>query len=470
MVRLEQKFLLQQKLSPQHVLFSTLLQMPVLALEQRIKAELELNPLLEEEIEIQEEQEEDEKLSEEDSEQEEDEIPEEENEIEWEDILNDEDTFEPKAPASRDQDEYSRPEVARMTLTDHLISQLHFNDIEEEEQAIGEYIIWNIDEDGYLSCSVEHIAESFNISTEEVEKVLKIIQTFDPPGIASRNLQECLLNQLLLKEDGLDYNLAVEIIRDHFDDFKNKRFEKLSRNTESSMEEIKEAMKIISKLNPKPGEGYIEVSSNYVIPDLIVEKMGNDFIISLNESNIPQLKISNSYKDMLLNGKNTPEEARKYIRQKLESARWLINSIQQRKVTMLKVMREILKKQREFFEKGTAYLKPMILKDIADEINMDISTISRVTNGKYVQTDYGVFELKYFFSEKMTTRDGEEVSTYSIKNRIKEIIAEEDSKKPLNDGEIAKILSDEGIPIARRTVAKYREQMMIPVSRLRRKI
>jgi len=448
--------------------------MPVLALEQRIKAELELNPLLEEEIELQEDLEEPKEEDSKDSDdpgsnEEEEQVEKDDDEIDWEDILNDEDNFEPQVTRSRDQEEYSRPEVAQLSLNDHLFSQLHFNDLDDHEHAIGEYIIWNINEDGYLSCSVEYIAESFNVSLEKVKKVLELIQTFDPPGIASRDLQECLLNQLILRDDG-DYSLPIKIISDYFNDFKNKRFEKLAKDTNSSLEEIKDAMRTISKLNPKPGEGYIEVAQNYIIPDLIVEKLGNDFIISINESNVPQLRISNSYRDMLLDKKNTPEEAKKYIRQKLESARWLINSIQQRKLTMLKVMREIVTKQKEFFEKGRAFLKPMILKDIAEEIEMDISTISRVTNGKYVQTDYGVFELKHFFSEKMTKTDGEEVSTFNIKNRIKEIIDEENSKKPLNDGEIAKMLSEEGIPIARRTVAKYREQMMIPVSRLRRKI
>jgi len=448
--------------------------MPVLALEQRIKAELELNPLLEEEIELQEDLEEPKEEDSKDSDdpgsnEEEEQVEKDDDEIDWEDILNDEDNFEPQVTRSRDQEEYSRPEVAQLSLNDHLFSQLHFNDLDDHEHAIGEYIIWNINEDGYLSCSVEYIAESFNVSLEKVKKVLELIQTFDPPGIASRDLQECLLNQLILRDDG-DYSLPIKIISDYFNDFKNKRFEKLAKDTNSSLEEIKDAMRTISKLNPKPGEGYIEVAQNYIIPDLIVEKLGNDYIISINESNVPQLRISNSYRDMLLDKKNTPEEAKKYIRQKLESARWLINSIQQRKLTMLKVMREIVTKQKEFFEKGRAFLKPMILKDIAEEIEMDISTISRVTNGKYVQTDYGVFELKHFFSEKMTKTDGEEVSTFNIKNRIKEIIDEENSKKPLNDGEIAKMLSEEGIPIARRTVAKYREQMMIPVSRLRRKI
>jgi len=483
MVRLEQRLSLQQRLSPQHVLFSTLLQMPVMALEQKIQTELEQNPLLEEQTDIETEQEQVDELSDplqeelKNSSEEETEPQEElnkEEEYDFEEFLNDENGYEFN-PTFRDPDEEDyRPDPAPVTLAEHLLSQFHFLQLSDKEREIGEYIIWNINEDGYLAADVETLVRNLSsppdkiVTTEQVEKVLKLIQTLEPVGIGARNLQECLVMQL--KEQDKDNKLPINILENHFDDFANKRFEKLIKNLGVAVEEVKKAIDVISKLNPKPGEGYINANENYIIPDLIVEKVGNEFIPSVNDSNVPQLRINNSYRRILTDGAKVPIETKKYIYQKLESARWLINSIQQRKLTMVKVMKEIIKRQRDFFEKGQRYIKPMILKDIADAIGMDISTISRVTNRKYVQTDYGVFELKYFFSDRMITEDGGEISTLRLKNQIKEIIENEDPKVPLTDGQIARMVAEIGIPIARRTVAKYREHMMIPVARLRRKI
>jgi len=482
MVRLEQRISLQQRLSPQHVLFSTLLQMPVMALEQKIKTELEQNPLLEEisdlEVEQQEETDSNDPVQEElkngdESDSEEKESEEEKEDFDIEDFINDDEGYEYTPSYRNQEDEDYRPDPAPVSLAEFLLSQFHFLQLSIEDSLIGEYIIWNINEDGYLAADVETIAENLStpdieVTVEQVEKILLMIQTLDPVGIGARNLRECLLVQLRDKENPNE--LSIKILKDNFDDFKNKRYEKLVKNLGVSIEEIKEAIIAISKLNPKPGEGYINVNENYIIPDLIVEKVGNEFIPSINEGNIPQLRINNAYRRMLTDGSNVPEETKKYIHQRLESARWLINSIQQRKITMIKVMKEIIKRQRDFFEKGRKYIKPMILKDIADAIGMDISTISRVTNGKYVQTDYGVFELKYYFSDKMKTDEGEEISTLRIKGQIKEIIENEDSRNPLTDGQIADIVIKKGIPLARRTVAKYREQMKIPVARLRREI
>ncbi|MEE9170736.1 MAG: RNA polymerase factor sigma-54, partial [bacterium] len=346
--------------------------------------------------------------------------------------------------------------------------QLHIiPDISEQEIMIGEYVIWNIDEDGYLKVDLGEIALNLEVTVEEVEKALKIIQSLEPVGIAARDLRECLLIQLGEKRGN---DLAKEILMDHFEDFKNKRFEKVSKKLEVSLEELKEALAEIGKLNPKPGEGYISQDQNYVTPDVIVERVDDEFVVSLNDSNIPALRINKGYRQMLANSKKVPSEVKSFIRKRLESARWLINSIHQRRATIFRVMSAIVERQHDFFEKGPGLLKPMILKDIAEYINMDISTISRVTNGKYVQTDFGVFELKYFFTERMTTSDGEEVSNKKIKDLIHKIIDNEDSTKPLNDQTIVKILEEEGYPIARRTVAKYREQMKIPVARMRRQI
>ncbi len=481
MPNLVQRLSLQLKQSPQQVLLSSLLQLPVLSLEQKLKTELEMNPLLEldeeMEMELAEEMDEEEVMkveSEDDSEStdgetEQDALDEfEKEEIDWDAILNDEDTYDVRMPRDDSAEVFERPEVAQTTLPEHLLTQLHMTDLSEEEMVVGEYIIWSINEDGYLTYPVETIAENLNVPPETVEKVLSVIQRFDPVGIGARSLQECLLIQLLEKEK--PNPLAVEILRDHFEDFKNKRYEKIAKKLEVSLDDIREAIEEITRLNPKPGEGYLLFHQNVIVPDLIVEKEDGEFRIVMNDWNIPHLRINNSYKKLLLDKKKSSKEARDYIRQSLESARWLINSIHQRRATILRVMEAIIDKQRDFFEKGPDHLKPMILKDIAEEIGMDISTISRVTNGKYVQTEYGVFELKHFFSERIKSDDGDDVSNKKIKAMIKEIIEQEDPSKPLNDQKIAHILKQRGYNVARRTVAKYREQMMIPVSRLRRKI
>lgn len=480
MPNLVQRLSLQLKQSPQQVLLSSLLQLPVLSLEQKLKTELEMNPLLEidEQMELVEEMEEEPELALEadgkednvDGEVEDDAMDEfEKEEIDWDTILNDEDTYEYRMPKDDSAEVYERPEVAHTTLPEHLLSQLHMtNDLSKEELVIGEYIIWNINEDGYLTYSVDLIADNLDVSAEEVEKVLNIIQHFEPLGIGARNLQECLLIQALEKKPRNE--IAITILKEHFDDFTNKRYEKITKKMEITLDDIRAAIEDIIKLNPKPGEGYILFHQNVIVPDLIVEKEDGEFRIIMNDWNVPHLRINNSYKKLLLDKKKSTKETRDYIRQSLESARWLINSIHQRRATILRVMEAIIDKQHDFFQQGKDHLRPMILKDIADEIGMDISTISRVTNGKYVQTEFGVFELKYFFSERIKSDAGEDVSNKKIKSLIKEIVDNEDPNRPLNDQRIAEMLKEKGFNVARRTVAKYREQMMIPVSRLRRKL
>ncbi len=477
MVRLGQHLSLQMKQSPQQVLLSSLLQLPIISLEQRIRTELELNPLLE----IDMNQEIDQDLDDEDAEIEiqpdkeesnaEDEVLENSQEdIDWEEILNDQEGFEIRVPREKDTEEFDRPEVFKETLTDHLFSQLNMTKLSPAEIVIGEYIIWNINNVGYLTVDVDTIAENLEEEegAESVEQVLAEIQKFDPPGIGARNLQECLLIQLLQQKPVNE--LAVKMIRDYFEDFKNKRFEKLAKDLEISMDDIKKVIEQIIKLNPKPGEGYLSYDNNYIVPDIEVRKEDGEFKISMHDWNIPHLRINNEYRKMMLDRKKSNKETRDFIRQRLESARWLINSIHQRRATIIRTMEAIIEKQHDFFEFGPEYLKPMILKDIAEEINMDISTISRVTNGKYVQTEWGVFELKAFFSEKYTTDEGEDVSNKKIKALIKTIIEKEPANRPYNDQKISVMLKAKGYPVARRTVAKYREQMSIPVSRLRRKI
>jgi len=485
MVNISQRLSQTLKQSPQQVLLSSLLQLPVLMLEQKIKMELETNPLLEQvdEMDLEQEQLEEEEqdmeleLKEEDKngelkEEKDDEVEAvEKDDIDWEAIVGDEENYEYRAPRDDSAEQFERPEVAKETLQENLLNQLHMQKLDEEQVMIGEYIIWNINEDGYLSCSVDLIAQNLGVGAEEVEKVLKVIQHFEPVGIAARHLQECLLIQLEEKEPC--HELALAIIRDDFDDFKNKRYEKIAKKLNITLEQIKQAIEEITHLNPKPGEGYFSYHENVVIPDITVERDGEEFNIFLNDSNIPHLRINNRYKNILLQKAGSQQrnkEAKEFVKKRLESARWLINSIHQRRLTILKVMETIIQKQRAFFENGKEFIKPMILKNIADEIGMDISTVSRVTNGKYVQTEHGVFELKYFFSEAIKSDDGEDVSNRMIKDLIKKMIEEEDKQDPLNDQTIAAKLKEQGYNVARRTVAKYREQMNIPVSRLRKEI
>ncbi|MFQ5751874.1 MAG: RNA polymerase factor sigma-54 [bacterium] len=482
MPNLVQRLSLQLKQSPQQVLLSSLLQLPILSLEQKIKLELEMNPLLEideqMEVELEEEMEEEpEVVLDTDSkdnkdgevENEEDAIDDiEKQEVDWDSILNDEDTYDFRMPKDHSAEVFERQEASQTTLPEHLLNQLHMTNLTEKEMVVGEYIIWSINEDGYLTFSVEMIADNLEVSIDVVEKVLEVVQQFDPTGIGARTLQECLLIQM---KDKIPHDtIALEILQDHFDDFTNKRYEKIAKKLDITLDEIRNVIAEITKLNPKPGEGYVLFHQNVIVPDLVVERDNGNFRIIMNDWNVPHLRINNSYKQLLLDKKKSSKETRDYIRQSLESARWLINSIHQRRATILRVMEAIIAKQRDFFEHGKEHLKPMILKDIADEISMDISTISRVTNGKYVQTEFGVFELKYFFSERIRSDAGDDVSNKTIKSIIKEIIGNEEPNKPLNDQKIAELLKEKGFNVARRTVAKYREQMMIPVSRLRRKI
>ena len=473
-MQLRQELKMRQELTlqPQQILRSELIQLPLLELELRVRSELEENPFLEE----------GEELEEVTSENESDEpaviaeaanTPEErekreDKEVDWEAILNDEDLYEHKSFRTAPIDYAEIPRPAVITLNEHLMEQLGYTYLNESEHQIGEYIIGNINKDGYLDLQVSEIADALSVSPDSVMTVLKKIQQFDPIGIASRDLRECLLTQLRAKEY---FNPNSETILDaHFDDFINKRFEVIARKMEISLEEVKKDFEEITKLNPKPGEGYFDEKQNYIIPDLVVTEIDDEFQVYLNDSNIPNFYINNAYRNMLLQQKKTDKKVKEFITRKLESARWFINAIHQRRTTMLRTMQAIVMKQEDFFRRGAKYLKPMILADIAEEVNMDISTISRVTNGKYVQTDWGVFELKYFFSEKMETSSGEKVSTKVIKQKIREIVDDEDKMNPLSDQAIVTELKNFGFNIARRTAQKYREQMRIPVKRMRREI
>jgi RNA polymerase sigma-54 factor len=468
---------LELTIQPLQILRSELIQLPLLELELRVRGELEENPFLDEA-----------EMPEDETAPEEDELPapqsadelDDENkqesppkteatEVDWEDILNDEDYYEykPKSlPATVEVQE--APRASTQTLSEYLISQLHMDRLLSEGIEIGEYIIGNLSRDGYLEISTEEIARDLNLPPERVERILKRVQTYDPPGIAARNLKECLLIQLQLQNN--PDPIAVRMIKECFAEFISKKYEIIARKLEITLERVKIAFDLVIKLNPKPGEGVFDEKQNYVVPDLVVTQVGEKFEVFLNEGNVPNFYINNEYRDMVLSRKKVDRKTREFVQKKLESARWFINAIHQRRTTMLRTMRAIVKKQEDFFRFGKEFLKPMILQDIADEISMDIATISRVTNGKYVQTDFGVFELKYFFSQRMETNEGEEVSTKIIKAKLKEIVDSEDKRCPYSDEKLAELLESVGYPIARRTVQKYREQMNIPVKRLRREI
>jgi RNA polymerase sigma-54 factor len=407
-------------------------------------------------------------------------------EFDIEDYMNDFDSdYEPEKLNRNKEDETFQPIApARESLSEHLINQLRLLDLTEEMYILGEEIIGNLDEDGYLKRSLKDIVEELemfehmHIPEEEAEKLLKQIQVFDPVGIACRTLQECLLVQLRsIPHDPYYAYLAEQLLLKHFDDFTKRRFDSIKQKMELTDESLKTTIELIQGLNPKPGEGNIQSEqNNQITPDFLIEKVDDNLIITLNDKTLPSVTISRQYLEMFRSNKKTRKSSDrekntyKFLREKFESAKWFIACIQQRRETLMKIMQAIVEKQYEFFEKGAKFLRPMIYKDIAEEINMDISTISRVVNGKYVQSPMGIHELKYFFSEGLATDTGEEVSNKHIKERLRELIDGEDKNSPYSDDRLAEMLNEEGIHIARRTVAKYREQLRLPIARLRRQL
>jgi RNA polymerase sigma-54 factor len=476
MINLQQQLRLGLRLTPQQVQYLKLLQLPTLALEQRIKMELELNPMLElnEEqdmtLELEERREEPEEQAEEQA----------DDGYTLDDYMNDDQNGykSPESFKSSDEDEsYEPPLPSVIPLSERLLSQFKMLTVEDDEVLLAEEILGNVDEDGYLRRDLSLIVQDLNLSyglnltTEKAEAVLQKILLLEPPGIAARSLQECLTAQLnagtcahSLKE------LAIRVLRDYFEDFKLKRYDSLERSLNISRETLKKVIELIQHLNPKPGEGEFSAQENYITPDFIVEKDNGEFIITLNDRNIPVLRINSAYKELVApKGKKVSAEAKEFVKKKFESAKWFIASIHQRRETLMKVMRAIIEKQRQWFEEGEI-LKPMIYKDVSEVVGVDISTISRVVNSKYVQTEFGVYPLRFFFTSGLESENGEDISNQSVKRRVKEIIASENPQDPMNDDKIADILKQEGIRIARRTVAKYREQLGLPIARMRRKV
>ena len=437
-----------QKLAPRQVLQARLLQLNTVNLEQAIINELEQNPLLEQ-VEPEDLQENQDTA---------DEASIDEIDVSIEDMYSDESTYY----LSEQKKDMPLPE--RHTLLENLIDQLKDLNLNEDQKEIAEEIIWNTNERGYLDTDIILIADRFDLLENEIEPILYKVQRLEPRGIASRNLQECLSIQLENEENSLPH----KIIHHYFDDFMHKRYDRIQDKLDCTKEELHNAIDHISHLNPNPGEGYLDKFQT-VIPDVIVREDGDDWLITTNDGGIPELRISKEYQSQIEEN-NLKSDAKKFIKEKMDSANWFIEAIAQRRITMINVMRSIIEFQPEWFGGNMDYLRPLKLQDIADRINMDISTISRSTRGKYADTPYGIFELKYFFTDSIELTDGSILGTFVIKRALEKIIQSEDKTKPMSDDALVGELIKVGYKMARRTVAKYRDQMGYPVARLRKEI
>ncbi len=479
------QFKLSQKLSPQQIQLMKLIQLPTLAFEQRLKQELEENPALEGGKENTNEFDDDLSNA---SEEINDSETIDADDINIDDYLSDDEIPDYRTQAnnySADDEDKSIPYASGVSFTQHLISQLNTFRLDDEEYKIAEFLVGSVDSSGYLRRSLEDIMDDLaftqNIYTteERIKSVLLIVQQLEPIGVAARNLQECLLIQLKNKKHTSSVELAIHIIEKAFDQFSKKHYKKLLKKFNINKNQLKDAILEIERLNPKPGGSY---SGNnrmveHVVPDFTIKIVDTQLELTLNGRNAPELHVSREYSNMLKGYKEAKQksksqkEAVQFIKQKLDAAKWFIEAIKQRQQTLFVTMSAIMHYQRDYFLTGDELkLKPMILKDIADEIEMDVSTVSRVANSKYVDTPYGTKLIKEFFSESMTNDQGEEVSTREIKKILRTVIENEDKKKPLTDEKLAKTLKEKGYPIARRTVAKYREQLDISVARLRKQI
>ncbi|MCO4822091.1 MAG: RNA polymerase factor sigma-54 [Flavobacteriaceae bacterium] len=478
------QFKLSQKLSPQQIQLMKLIQLPTQAFEQRLKQELEENPALENGKESTEEFDDD--FDNSDDYEDNDSIN--ADDINVDEYLSDDEIPDYRMQANNysvDDEEKSIPYASGTSFTQHLKNQLSTFRLNEEEAKIAEFLVGSIDESGYirreLADIMDDLAFTQNVYTEEhkIEAVLKIVHQLDPAGVGSRNLQECLLIQLQRKAKNINVELATTIIDKAFEQFTKKHYKKLLHKFDITETQLKDAIHEIERLNPKPGSSYAGNTRiiEHVVPDFTIKILDGELELTLNGRNAPELHVSREYNNMLKGYKESKEKSKSqkdaviFIKQKLDAAKWFIDAIRQRQQTLFVTMSAIMHYQKEYFLTGDERkLKPMILKDIADEIEMDVSTVSRVANSKYVDTPYGTKLIKEFFSESMKNDQGEDVSTREIKKILETVIEDEDKKKPLTDEKLAKILKEKGYPIARRTVAKYREQLEISVARLRKQI
>lgn len=466
-----------QTLSPQQILVVKLLELPTLEFEERIHAELLENPALDEGKEL--------------TPEEEEYANETEESVDYDaldDYLTEDDIPDYKLKEnnySKDNQPEDIPFADTTSFYDILLEQLGEQNLSEKEAAIGKYLIGSLDDDGLIRKSLESIDDELaiymgvNTSVKEIEKILKVIQEFDPPGVGSRSLQECLLIQIKRKPESPTRDLEWAIINDSYEEFTRKHWDKITQKLNLSEEELQAAIDEIIKLNPRPGASLGEsIGKNLqqIIPDFIVETFDGNITLNLNNKNVPELRLNREFSTMVeehsKNKENQSKESKEamlFLKQKIDSAQGFIDAIKQRQNTLMSTMQAIIELQKPFFLDGDeAKLKPMILKDVADKTGLDISTISRVTNSKYVQTNFGIFSLKHFFGDSFTTEDGEEMSIREVKRILQDCIQNEDSKNPYTDEELSKLLKEKGYPIARRTVAKYRQQLNIPVARLRK--
>ena len=445
MPTIKQKQSLNQSLSPQQILQTLILQLNTNSLEDKVFEELESNPLLEHSDGSDEEENFDSK-----------------DDLDYED---DPDEYEPHNIYSNESNKDDIPIAEQLDFLQDLSRQLNEFNLSKGDESIAEEIIWNLDENGYFTLDAILIADRLNVSSEKVEEILFLVQKLNPPGIGARNLKECLILQIPEKK----YENHRMILSEYFDDFVNHKYEKIIDALGIQNQELRIIINDIKKLNPYPGEGKLKGHNDSVIPDLIITLENNKWKISVNDSWVSNISLNTNYLEAIKNKKSS-KETKKYLSQKFDSATWLIKAIEQRQSTLTRVMEEIINNQPNFFNGETSTLRPMKLKDIANKLNMDISTISRSTRNKYVDTPYGIFELKSFFSGKLNSPNGEEVSIKLVKNLLKQLIHDEVKQEPLTDTDLAIKLKEKGYPIARRTVAKYREELKLPVARLRRQL
>jgi RNA polymerase sigma-54 factor len=474
------------KINPRLYQAMDLLYMPLLDLQQHLKQELLNNPFLD----MVEPEEEEEESEDETVEAEAQTEPEEKNtndEIDWEEILLDGFDAGGRREEHEEREYYEPVTVDTRDLSDHLLDQISLLELTPRQAFLADEFIGNINEDGYLACSLDDLLNAVNdtvikaaeeierdtddlplYTRPEIEEMLATIQSLDPPGVGARDLRECLMLQL--KEAGLEQSVPYRLVRDCFEELINHRWSEISKRFGISPTDVQKAADEIKKLDPKPGLVYSAASDNYIIPDLIVDKIDGKYHVFLNDANLPRLKLSRAYQEIARDKKKFEGENKEFISSKLNSANWMIQAIEQRRQTMLKVMNYIVDRQRDFFEKGVQHLKPLTLREVAEVISMHESTVSRVTNEKFVQTPRGVLPLKFFFSSGLSTTAGEDVSARGIKAQIEKLVSDEDPKHPLTDQAIVNILKESGVQIARRTVAKYRDQLGVLSARMRKRV
>jgi RNA polymerase sigma-54 factor len=474
------------KINPRLYQAMDLLYMPLLDLQQHLKQELLNNPFLDM-VEPEEDEEDEGEVQEEATNPEAEPEKDEKGEIDWEEILLDGFDAGGRREEHEEREYYEPVTVDSRDLSDHLRDQVSLLDLTPRQMYMADEFIGNINEDGYLACGLDKIVEGVNESVQkaaeeserdlgdiplytmsDAEEMLGIVQSLDPPGVGARDLRECLMLQL--REAGLEHSVPFRLVRDCFDELIAHRWSEISKRFGISPVDVQKAADEIAKLDPKPGLVYSDASDNYIIPDLIVDKIDGKYHVFLNDANLPRLKLSKAYQEIARDKKKFEGENKEFISNKLNSANWMIQAIEQRRQTMLKVMNYIVERQREFFEKGVQFLKPLTLREVAEVINMHESTVSRVTNEKFVQTPRGVLPLKFFFSSGLSTTAGEDVSARGIKAQIQKLVSEENPKHPLTDQAIVNILKETGVQIARRTVAKYRDQLGVLSARMRKRV